>query len=74
VLDHPHAELARPAWEAASSSDIETLTRMTTDAITWHASGRGLRTGDFRGRTGIIADGVGGAQRARSRRVLGVAG
>jgi ketosteroid isomerase-like protein len=46
--------LARSVWEAVSSSDVEALTRMTTDGITWHASGRGQRAGDFRGRAGIL--------------------
>jgi ketosteroid isomerase-like protein len=54
VRDHPHAKLARAAWEAVSSSDVAALTRLTTDGITWHASGRGSRAGHYRGRAGIL--------------------
>jgi ketosteroid isomerase-like protein len=49
VIDHPHAKLARTAWEAAASGDRETLARVCAPGVVWHASGRGPRSGDYRG-------------------------
>jgi ketosteroid isomerase-like protein len=54
VPDHPHAKLARDVWRAVSSADLEALGRLTTDDLTWHASGRGPRSGSFRGREAVL--------------------
>ena len=51
---HPHDELARALWKAVSTADVETLERLTTDDITWHASGRGPRSGSFHGREAVL--------------------
>ncbi len=48
-MDHPNAKLARTAWEAAARSDTETLSRVCSEALVWHASGRGPRSGVHRG-------------------------
>ncbi len=48
-MEHPHATLARTAWEAAACSDTETLSRVCSDELVWHASGRGPRSGLHRG-------------------------
>ncbi|TFG92259.1 MAG: nuclear transport factor 2 family protein [Myxococcales bacterium] len=49
MSQHPHAELARSAWEAAAIGDTETLRRLCAPDLVWHASGRGRRSGIHRG-------------------------
>jgi ketosteroid isomerase-like protein len=49
TLDHPHAKLARTAWEAASHGDSEALSEVCAEDMVWHASGRGLRSGEYHG-------------------------
>lgn len=49
MIDHPHAKLARSAWQAAATGDAEALARVCAPDLVWHASGRGLRSGDYRG-------------------------
>lgn len=49
TLDHPYAKLARTAWEAAAHGDAAALTRVCSENLVWHASGRGLRSGDYNG-------------------------
>jgi ketosteroid isomerase-like protein len=53
-MDHPNAKLARNAWEAVSASDLDTLSQVCADDLVWHASGRGTRSGDYRGRTAVL--------------------
>ena len=53
-MDHPNAKLARSAWEAVSASDLETLSQVCAEGLVWHASGRGSRSGDYRGRTAVL--------------------
>lgn len=54
VLDHPHAKLARGAWEAAARGDRETLARLCSPELVWHASGRGPRSGAYRGIDAVL--------------------
>ena len=54
MIDHPHAKLARTAWEAASHGDSNTLARCCSEDMVWHASGRGLRSGVYRGLAEIL--------------------
>jgi ketosteroid isomerase-like protein len=54
VIDHPHAKLARSAWEAAAGGDRETLARVCAPGVVWHASGRGPRSGDYRGIDSVL--------------------
>ena len=54
MFDHPNAKLARTAWEAASAGDGETLAGLCTPDLVWHASGRGPRSGDYRGSEAIL--------------------
>ena len=49
MTEHPHAKLARTAWEAAAHGDSETLARVCAPDLVWHASGRGPRSGDYHG-------------------------
>ena len=48
-MQHPNAKLACTAWEAAACSDTETLSRVCSPDLVWHASGRGPRSGLHRG-------------------------
>ena len=54
MLDHPHAELARMAWEAVSKGDVDALSKVASPDLVWHASGRGTRSGAYRGRDAVI--------------------
>jgi ketosteroid isomerase-like protein len=53
-VDHPHAKLARTAWQAVSTSDVDTLQRVLAEDLVWHASGRGPRAGHYRGRSAVL--------------------
>jgi len=53
-VEHPHAKLARTAWEAVSASDVDTIQRVCSENLIWHASGRGSRSGDYRGRAPVL--------------------
>lgn len=52
--EHPNTQLARVAWEAASGGDVETLSRVCSEDLVWHASGRGRRSGIYRGREAVF--------------------
>jgi ketosteroid isomerase-like protein len=54
VIDHPHAKLARIAWEAVAHSDTETLVRICREDLVWHAAGLGPRAGDYRGLEAVL--------------------
>jgi ketosteroid isomerase-like protein len=55
MSEHPHAQLARSVWEAAAAGDTETLRRLCTPDLLWHASGRGPRSGVHRGLDQVFA-------------------
>lgn len=54
MTDGTTGELARAAWQAVSEADVDALRRLVADDVVWHASGRGPRAGDFRGREAIL--------------------
>jgi ketosteroid isomerase-like protein len=54
LLDHPHAKLARTAWQAAADGDVDTLARVCAPDLVWHASGRGPRAGVYRGQEAVF--------------------
>ncbi len=54
TIDHPHGKLARTAWEAAAHGDRETLERICSADLVWHASGRGERSGIYRGIDAVL--------------------
>lgn len=54
VTDGTIGDLARAAWQAVSEADVDALRRLVADDVIWHASGRGPRSGDFRGRDAIL--------------------
>jgi ketosteroid isomerase-like protein len=53
-VDHPNAKLARIAWEAVSASDVASLRQVCAEELVWHASGRGPRSGEYRGRDAVL--------------------
>jgi uncharacterized protein len=53
TLPEERIEIARQAWEAVSTADVESLARVSTAAVVWHASGRGIRAGTHRGRRAV---------------------
>ncbi len=48
------ADLARVAWQAAADGDVEVLSRVFSPELIWHASGRGPRSGDYRGQREVF--------------------
>ena len=54
MKDHPNAELARSAWEAVACADAETLAHLCRKDVVWHVTGRGPRSGDYRGLEAVL--------------------
>jgi ketosteroid isomerase-like protein len=54
MVEHPNAKLAKTAWSATSAGDVGALSRVCTPDVVWHASGRGWRAGDYRGREAVF--------------------
>ena len=55
IPDHPHALLATVVWEAVSAGDVDALAEVCTEDLAWHASGRGPRSGSYRGQEAVFA-------------------
>jgi ketosteroid isomerase-like protein len=55
IPDHPHALLAKVAWEAVSVGDVEAVAEVFSEDLVWHASGRGPRSGSYSGRETALA-------------------
>ena len=55
IPDHPHAQLAETVWQAVSEGDSETLSKVCTEDLVWHAAGRGPRAGSYRGQEEVFA-------------------
>jgi hypothetical protein len=53
-VEHPHAVLAKLAWEAVSVGDAELLSEVCAEDLVWNASGRGTRSGVFRGQEAVF--------------------
>ena len=53
-LEHPHAVLAKLAWDAVSVGDAEMLAEVCAQDLVWNASGRGSRSGVFRGQEAVF--------------------
>ncbi len=47
-------ELARAAWQAVSEANLAAIPRLVADDVVWHASGRGPRSGDHKGRDAVL--------------------
>ena len=55
IPDHPHALLAKIVWQAVSEGDVDTLSEVCSEDLVWHASGRGPRSGSYRGQEAVFA-------------------
>jgi ketosteroid isomerase-like protein len=55
ILDHPHVRLAETVWRAVSEGDAETLSEVCIEDLAWHASGRGTRSGSYRGQQAVFS-------------------
>ena len=53
-VEHPHAVLAKLAWEAVSVGNAELLSEVCAEDLVWNASGRGTRSGVYRGREAVF--------------------
>jgi len=54
TFDHPHALLAKLAWEAVSVGDADALAEVCSEDLVWNASGRGTRSGVYRGQEAVF--------------------
>ena len=54
IPDHPYALLAKVAWEAVSVGDVDAVEEVFSQDLVWHASGRGPRSGFYRGRETVL--------------------
>ena len=54
MTDDPSAKLAQTAWEAVAHADAETLAHLCKKDIVWHVTGRGPRSGDYRGLEAVL--------------------
>jgi ketosteroid isomerase-like protein len=55
IPDHPHVRLAETVWRAVSEGDADTLSEVCTEDLAWHASGRGARSGSYRGQQAVFS-------------------
>ncbi|MBW2665987.1 MAG: hypothetical protein JRE13_06835, partial [Deltaproteobacteria bacterium] len=52
--EHPHAAIARLAWEAVSVGDAGMLAEVCAEDLVWNASGRGKRSGVYHGQDAVF--------------------
>jgi ketosteroid isomerase-like protein len=52
--EHPHAVIARLAWEAVSVGDAEMLAEVCAEDLVWNESGRAKRSGVYRGQDAVF--------------------
>ena len=53
--DKANLQLARQAWQAVSQSDVDTLQKLWSADIVWHATDRGTPwVGDHRGQDAVL--------------------
>jgi ketosteroid isomerase-like protein len=55
VTEHPNAALVRRGYEAFNTADLETLTGLFDEGVSWHTPGRGPLAGDHQGREAVFA-------------------
>ena len=53
-MSHPHAQLVARGYEAVARGDFDALGMFLADDVVWHVPGRGLISGDYHGRDGVI--------------------
>ena len=50
-----NAEIVRRGYAAFNAADLETLTKLFDESASWHTPGRGILSGDQKGRDAILA-------------------
>ena len=55
-MAHPNEDLVRKGFEAFEAGDMATLDGMFTDDAVWHSPGRGILSGDFKGKQAIFGN------------------
>lgn len=55
-MEHPNAALVRRGFEAFATGDMATLDELIADDAVWHATGRGVLSGDFVGKEAIFGN------------------
>jgi hypothetical protein len=53
-MAHPNAELVMKGFEAFATGDMAAMDQLIADEAVWHAAGRGVLSGDFRGKEAIF--------------------
>ena len=53
-MAHPNAELVMKGFEAFATGDMAAMDQLIADDAVWHAAGRGVLSGDFRGKEAIF--------------------
>lgn len=56
MAEHPNATLVRRGFEAFASGDMATMGELFADDATWHAAGRSMLSGDYRGKEAIFGN------------------
>ena len=56
MSEHPNTALRRKAHEVFSKGDKDSLTKMIAEDIVWHSPGKGLISGEFRGREAVFEE------------------
>lgn len=54
-MAHPNADLVMKGFAAFATGDMATLDQIIADDAVWHSPGRGVISGDFRGKEAIFA-------------------
>jgi uncharacterized protein len=52
--DHPNVEALRKGYEAFAAGDMETVSALFADDITWHQAGSGPLSGDLAGKDAVF--------------------
>jgi len=52
---HPNGELIREGFEAFAKGDMDTISRLFDDDITWHAAGTSVLSGEYQGKEAVFA-------------------
>ncbi|MBA3653910.1 MAG: nuclear transport factor 2 family protein [Actinobacteria bacterium] len=55
MTDHPNAELVRSGYAAMAGGDADTFLAMLADDIKWHFPGKSAVSGDFEGKSALLA-------------------
>lgn len=54
-MAHSNADLVMKGFQAFATGDMATLDQIIADDAVWHSPGRGVISGDFRGKEAIFA-------------------